>query len=90
MTTMAEQAKLLTTQQVDRDFECIVVNLTEKFPSLEARNLLISGADAFFGHHLAHAALQSQIPTTCSVRRTVFDSYCGDLMGNQSAFVRQS
>ncbi len=77
MTTMAEQAELLTAHQVvDRDLEYIAMNVAEEFPCLEGRNLLITGGAGFLGHYLVQAALHwNRTRALRPVRVTVFDSY---------------
>jgi UDP-glucuronate decarboxylase len=76
-TQSTEEAKgLVASQVVEVDLEYIAGKLTEEFPCLEGRNLLITGGAGFLGHYLVQSALHwNRTRARQPIHVTVFDSY---------------
>src|SRR4029077_18695801 len=68
--------RLKAQQVVENDLEYICSNLSEEFPKLAGRRLLITGGAGFLGHYLVQSALYwNRSRSGPPIDVTVFDSY---------------
>ena len=76
-TAITDQNERLQAQQVvENDLEYICANLSEEFPKLGGRRLLITGGAGFLGHYLVQSALYwNRTRSGPPIDVTVFDSY---------------
>ena len=62
---------------VATDLDYICQNLSDEFPVLSGKNLLIIGGGGFLGYYLVQAVLRwnERNPGKAPIRLTVFDNY---------------
>lgn len=75
--SMTQSTEHLTAQQVvENDLEYICATLSEEFPKIAGRRLLITGGAGFLGHYLVQSALYwNRTRTGPVIDVTIYDSY---------------